>query len=317
METVELRPMSLGELLDRTFTLYRNHFWVFVGIMTIPSAFAVPMNLYLFLRQGSPLAFRNPRAQAAVFSLGYLGFLILFWLVYSLAIGAVTHAVAEAYLGRQPTVRSSYSRVRQRFWGLLGLILNIGLRVFGILAGVIFVAAVGGGAAGGAIAAASGNQAVMGIAILGIILFAFVAGGGLAIYLALRYAVSIPAFLFENLGVLAAVRRSGQLTKGRRGHIFLAALLAAIIADVGVLVFQGPFYLGALLTARNGNWPPWLNFMAAAAGAVGAAITGSILLIVLVLCYYDTRIRKEAFDLQFMMASLDSPPPAAAAVSPT
>jgi hypothetical protein len=37
-------------------------------------------------------------------------------------------------------------------------------------------------------------------------------------------------------------------------------------------------------------------------------------MIVLVLCYYDTRIRKEAFDLQFMMQSLDrssSAPPAA------
>jgi hypothetical protein len=37
-------------------------------------------------------------------------------------------------------------------------------------------------------------------------------------------------------------------------------------------------------------------------------------MIVLVLCYYDTRIRKEAFDLQFMMASLDRPSPATGTV---
>jgi hypothetical protein len=51
-------------------------------------------------------------------------------------------------------------------------------------------------------------------------------------------------------------------------------------------------------------------------GAVGGAVTGPILLIALVLCYYDTRIRKEAFDLQFMMSSLDRPAPAPEAGSP-
>jgi hypothetical protein len=34
------------------------------------------------------------------------------------------------------------------------------------------------------------------------------------------------------------------------------------------------------------------------------------------LVYYDERVRKEAFDLQWMMASLDAPAPAAAAVVP-
>jgi hypothetical protein len=314
VETAELRPLSLGELLDRTFTLYRNHFWVFVGIMAIPASFSIPMNLFVYGKQGSPFAIGTPRAQAAIFSLPYLGLVILFFLVYSIAMGAVTHAIAEAYLGRMPTVRDSYARVRKRFWGLVGLILNIAVRVFGILIVVVFLIALAGGAAGGAVAAASGNQVVGTIIIVGIVLIAFMAGGGLAVYLALRYTVAIPAFLFENLGVLAAIRRSVQLTKGRRGHIFLAALLASIIGYVGVFVFQGPFLLAAVLTARNGSWPTWLNFIASVSGAIGASITGAFLMIVLVLCYYDTRIRKEAFDLQFMMASLDRPSPAAGTV---
>ena len=48
METADLRPLSLGELLDRTFTIYRSHFWVFVGIMAIPASFGIPVN-YLIL----------------------------------------------------------------------------------------------------------------------------------------------------------------------------------------------------------------------------------------------------------------------------
>jgi hypothetical protein len=314
VETAELRPLSLGELLDRTFTLYRSHFWVFVGIMAVPSSFAIPMNFFVYSKQGSPFAYGTPRAQAAVFSLPYAGFFVLFFLVYAIAMGAVTYAIGDAYLGRIPSVRQSYARVRRRFWGLLGVISNVGIRVFGIFVGVVFIGAMAGGMAGGAISAASGNQAVMTAIIVGIVLIAFAAGGGLAIYLALRYTVSIPAFLFENLGVLAAIRRSVQLTRGRRGHIFIAALLASIIGYVGVFVFQGPFVLAAVLTARNGNWPTWLNFTASASGAIGGTITGSFLMIVLVLCYYDTRIRKEAFDLQFMMASLDRPLPAAGTV---
>ena len=36
MDNSDLRPMSLGEVLDRTFSLYRNHFWLFAGIMSLP-----------------------------------------------------------------------------------------------------------------------------------------------------------------------------------------------------------------------------------------------------------------------------------------
>ena len=32
MSTLDLRPLSIGELLDRTFSLYRRHFILFVGI---------------------------------------------------------------------------------------------------------------------------------------------------------------------------------------------------------------------------------------------------------------------------------------------
>jgi hypothetical protein len=36
MAALDLRPLSLGELLDRTFSLYRRNFWLFLGILRIP-----------------------------------------------------------------------------------------------------------------------------------------------------------------------------------------------------------------------------------------------------------------------------------------
>ena len=45
MSSADLRPLSLGELLDRTFTLYRNHFWLFVGIMAVPQLLILAIGL--------------------------------------------------------------------------------------------------------------------------------------------------------------------------------------------------------------------------------------------------------------------------------
>src|ERR1700691_4627115 len=45
MATLDLRPLSLGELLDRTFTLYRGHFLLFLGISAIPHVFVLLIQL--------------------------------------------------------------------------------------------------------------------------------------------------------------------------------------------------------------------------------------------------------------------------------
>lgn len=34
--TTGLRPLTTGELLDRTFSLYRAHFGLFIGIFALP-----------------------------------------------------------------------------------------------------------------------------------------------------------------------------------------------------------------------------------------------------------------------------------------
>jgi hypothetical protein len=36
MADLDLRPLSLGEILDRTFSLYRRHFILFLGINAFP-----------------------------------------------------------------------------------------------------------------------------------------------------------------------------------------------------------------------------------------------------------------------------------------
>jgi hypothetical protein len=321
VETVELRPLSLGELLDRTFTLYRSHFWLFVGIMAIPAAFVVPAQILIGSLQGSFMNMTPGRAPTlpspgyivGVF-LGYFALMLIFGIVYSIAVGAATCAVADSYLGRPSTVRGSYARIRAKFWKLMGVVANITLRVIGILLAVM---AVGGGFL--ALIVLSGqntrNPLVIASMFLVFIIFYLVALA-FAVWFALRYAISIPVLMIEDLGVLDTIRRSVFLTRGRRGHIFLGLLVAGIIAYVGVFLFQGPFTVATMVEAIRGHLPLWLASCSAVAGAIGSAVTGPISLIVTVLLYYDARIRKEAFDLQFMISALDRPAPAAGTVSP-
>src|SRR5690348_5251713 len=110
MQASELRPLSLGQLLDRTFSLYRHHFWLFVGIMAIPSAFSVPFNME-FLSTRNVGTAKPPASVVAFGVFVVLAFLCLFWILYSLAIAATTYAVSDTYLGKQATVRGSYGRV--------------------------------------------------------------------------------------------------------------------------------------------------------------------------------------------------------------
>src|SRR3984885_3737301 len=102
MDATELRPLTLGELLDRTFRLYRNNFWLFAGIMAIPSAFSVPFSVVMFSMQGPTIVPGRPlptfAAGAVIFT---VVFLCLFWGVYAMAIGAATFAVSESYLGQK------------------------------------------------------------------------------------------------------------------------------------------------------------------------------------------------------------------------
>src|SRR5437764_908383 len=43
--TTALRPLTLGELLDRTFQLYRRHFVAMVGIVALPHLLVLAVQL--------------------------------------------------------------------------------------------------------------------------------------------------------------------------------------------------------------------------------------------------------------------------------
>ena len=314
MAAVELRPLSLGQVLDRTFSLYRSNFWLFVGVMAVPlCSLLLFAPLFAFLGLSDPRAFANvanPQILMGRLFLLLLPLFCIFFAIYMLAAGAVTYAVSDTSLGRPSTIRGAYGKVFGNFWRLIGLTLNILLRMILVAIVVALAAGVLAGAFGIATRATGTRIAavVFGFAIFLAIIASWVGW----IWFGLRYSLSISTLLLEDAKIGEAIRRSVELTRGSRGRIFVAFLLCAIIGYVGVIIFQGPFLIAQFLTLSKGQPPVWLSALGSVAGMIGGAVTGPITMIALVLCYYDLRIRKEAFDLQYKMASLAPDPPPSA-----
>ncbi len=76
-------------------------------------------------------------------------------------------------------------------------------------------------------------------------------------------------------------------------------------------ILQAPFFIAIMiLTLKTHETPPfWLNAGSVFASGLGQAATGGLLMVGMVLLYYDIRVRKEGFDLQLMMSALDGQSP--------
>ena len=327
MDLPDLRPLSFGELLDRTFTYYRRHFLLFVGIMAVPQALIVAMNVVLQAFRGSSAAAVVPGAKVPLPSLPsptfiagmVFGFLIVmgaYFVVYSVALGATTFAVSEIHLGHPITARAAYGKLRGRYWRLLDLIVTVAIR--GVLAfmiimfGVIAIAGVAGFLVS-VIPTGPLLRGLLGMVIGLLAILGLIAGTVLGVWYFLRYACGIPALLLENLKAGPAIRRSVALTKDNVGRVFVVGLLMTLVSWAVAAILQGPFMVAGFISVFRSHavLPLWVNVASIFAGGVGHAITGPLLMIGMVLLYYDIRVRKEGFDLQLMMSTLEEQSPVA------
>jgi Membrane domain of glycerophosphoryl diester phosphodiesterase len=307
VQAAELKPMSLSELLDRTFTLYRNRFWLFCGIMVIPEIAIMICSLIVVvgfpihvlpIAQSSQDPFAIFRTMQSRIVPSFL--LIIAQLFFqALALGAVTVAVSELYLGRAVTIRGAYRMIRGKIFGLIGLIILLFLIAFVFLVGIFVAVGLVGGLASVALTAIS--------PILSVIVILLMAAGGfvLAAWLLMRFAVSIPVFLLEQQGAVESMARSGVLTRGNRGRILGAVLVMYIVSFVVQSLFVMPFAILAFLYAAKGLLPTWIQAGQSVTAAIAGTVAGPLFMITIALIYYDVRIRKEAFDLESMMNALN------------
>lgn len=126
MATLPLRPMSFGEILDASFTVYRRIFGTLVAIAIVCQG--VPSVLSVYIETAGGVT-ENLGLWALVYLLSLLAILLSF--------GASLWAISEYYLGRQPTVGDALRYALRRAWRLFvaGVVANILI----ILAALLFV----------------------------------------------------------------------------------------------------------------------------------------------------------------------------------
>ena len=305
MTQLDLRPLSIGELFDRAFVLYRRHFWLFVGLTAVPGVFALALTLAQAGFQAAvmpppgaaPDAVPNPENVAAAvgFFVTMLGSMIIYWVVYMIAFGATTFAVSEIYVGREVAILPVLGRMRGRIAALILLLIWIGIRLAAVAFGgfVLVVLSIGTG---------SVTSPVLG----GLLALLFgAATAGVLLFMTLRYGLAVPALIVEGLSPHGAVRRSIALTEGRLGRVALLVLCATLITYATVVLFQGPFLAAAMVTGLETSVGFWLNVVGAVTGTIGTTLTTPFMIIGLALIYYDARIREEGFDVELALASLD------------
>jgi hypothetical protein len=302
----DLRPMSAALVLDRTFQIYRSHFAVLAGI-----GLPLPMMLLLLRLVFIPLGY-PPRSSAAfrntlqLFSLlfEYSGSWTLIYMIGQAFTGAATvYAVSKFHLGEAVTIGESYRNTLPRFGTVLRIAWNIYVRFAGAAIttyALCFGILVGLEASTNLLSRASQGT---GLVVLGLIIIFVPMAAGLCwmLYIYAKYCMAVPASLMESLAARPALKRSRFLAKGSIRRISLIyTLMFAMglvfstllwLPDRIYVSFHGHSYLISILLNNAGSF-------------LASALAGPISTIAVALMYYDQRIRKEAFDLQWMMDSM-------------
>jgi len=310
----DLRPLSIGELLDRAFSIsFKNilPFSAIVFVVVVPqmiiSYFAMNGPLAAILDQAAkmgttagtttppdPMPLLTAEANAAP----YFGVILLYGLlVVPLANAAVVSGISRAYLHMPVRFVECYRDAIGR-WGwlvLLGLLwvaaavaAEIGVTLpFGIV--ILSLGAVAGtlGVFGAILAIVVGIAAVLAVI-------------ALVALLCLAAAFSFVAAVLEKMSPGFAFRSGFQRVFGE-GQFWrslgIAAALFGIVIGFEIIgsvigLLAGVVHNLGLVTIVNGIIQVFLY---------------PFLFAVVAVCYYDVRIRREGFDLQMLAAQLGGP----------
>jgi len=109
MADYQLRPLSIGEILDGALVLLRRHFTLVLGIAVVCEGIPTAMDVYIDLTGGGS---QNPGLSLLDRLLTLVGSVLV--------TGATVRVVSEAYLGRTPLFGDAMRFAGTRFGTILG-----------------------------------------------------------------------------------------------------------------------------------------------------------------------------------------------------
>jgi hypothetical protein len=193
------------------------------------------------------------------------------FVMYGLYYGASTYAAVQADNNVNITVGEAFSHA----WGKLGRYVWLMVLRSLIVAIPIFLVALAVGVGGlilGLIPKGGNpNPAALFFLIPLVILF-YLGAIVYAVLMSLRLSLAFPACVQENLTAMQAIKRSGVLTHGAKGRIFLILLVIYAISYVAVMILYAvglfAFAIAALAGAGHASLTSPITIALAVAGVL-------------------------------------------------
>jgi hypothetical protein len=288
-----LRPLGVGDIVDRTIGLYRASPALFLVLAALPYIVLAIITLIFNLTfvgatqfTSLPTSVFDPAnpisgftftpqeiASIATFS-AVIGVVSL--LVLSVQAAAIVDAMSKRYLGRPTTVGESLRA------GLRASVRLILASIAAVVAVILVVVVVSIAFALATAALRNPLPAVAGVIGLFVLLFYVIASW-----------MPLPAVVtLEGRGPIDGLRRSWQLAGGARWRILGLLMLMTILQTILGVLFAFVF-LGTIVTEGAAK-----TVLQEVANLAVNALWAPIQWGVFTLLYYDLRVRKEAFDLQ-------------------
>lgn len=302
MEAPQLRPLGVGDIVDRVFALYRTRPLLYLALSAVPYLLFVLVTIGAGVLLVSGTAGLRSVAEAlaqgdtpppGVFAsilppvAGFVLFLVIAAVVIlSSQTAALVYAMSARYLGRSITLGEAFGagvRAAPRVIGT-GLLLFLGIIALWatLIVVMVLVRDVNGA-----------PFLVAGCVLLGSV--------G-TFYLFASTLVAPVVATIEKVGPLRAMRRSWALSDGNRWRIIGVQLLLLVLNAVISAVVSAIFL--TTLIADAGLRTAAQQLTNAATTIAWAPVEWGTFAIL----YYDLRVRREAFDLQLAAEALPRAP---------
>jgi hypothetical protein len=289
-----LRPLAFGEILDGAFTLYRRNFVTFALTTLIPTVGIVIGFFTLGSGYVDAMTSADPLVMFTQMMTGLWKLTLLFVAGALVMWPALTRQVAQAYTGQPTSLADGFAAGARAILPLFGVavLVWIGMIVTGFAAGIVLSMVLM------AFTAMGGLMGLVGMALAFLGYCAFVLA-----FAALLFAV-VPAVVVEGAGPRQALERSFTLARGALGQVvgvMTVAILIAYLPMLAVMALTGWF---ARMMDRGALSDGELFITQQVLGMSVGILTTPFLASVIVLLYFDRRVRTEALDVQMMADSL-------------
>ncbi len=292
-EAPTLRPLGVGDIIDRVIRLLRTRPMLYVLIAGLPALVVAILQRLVGISRtfdlndfiptvspsGQPVAPTIANQPVGVAPTLVVLFAIVLSLVQS---AALVEAVSRRYLGGDVTVRDAYVRGLRATPRIIGSLV-VAILLLSLLVGVPLLV----------LAVVAGATNLPLLFLLWLPIFFVV----LPFFL-VSWSVALPAVQLEGAGPVASLRRSWRLVSGNRWRVIGLVLLLSVVQTVIGVLFTTIFLVSFVTDAAA------RTVLQEVANLASTVIVTPLSYATLVVLYYDLRVRKEALDLQLAAEAL-------------